>query len=179
MELRSRTRAAGAAVGPPARAEPDRAEVVARQVLDVVPPLVVFAAATAGLLSYDVHTTVHNDPRVDRAFLGAGIFASSLVVLVKIYLEGYKTGLLKETVNYETMPHTTHAAMGLMLVSGFTLLRALWPAWRQKTLVVMGVFSCGFLFPIALSFPSPVQNTLFLVFWSWEALMYAGFMDDV
>ena len=68
MELRSRTRAAGAAVGPPARAEPDRAEVVARQVLDVVPPLVVFAAATAGLLSYDVHTTVHNDPRVDRAF---------------------------------------------------------------------------------------------------------------
>ena len=161
------------------RAEPDRVEVVARQVLDVLPPLIVFVAASVGLAHYEVHTIVHNDPRVDRVFLGLGILASSLVVLVKIYLEGYKTGLLKETVNYETMPHTTHAAMGLMLVSGFTLLRALWPVWRQKTLVVMGVFSCGFLFPIALSFPSPVQNTLFLVFWSWEALVYAGFMDDV
>ena len=180
MELRSRNRpAADAAGAAPVRAEPDRVEVVARQVLDVLPPLIVFVAASVGLAHYEVHTIVHNDPRVDRVFLGLGILASSLVVLVKIYLEGYKTGLLKETVNYETMPHTTHLAMGLMLVSGFTLLKAVWPVWHVTSFVFMGVFSCGFLFPIALSFPSPVQNTLFLVFWSWEALMYAGFMDDV
>ena len=65
--------------------------------------------------------------------------------------------------------------MGLMLVSGFTLLKAVWPVWHV-TASSSGVFSCGFL-SIALSFPGGAEHAS--VFWSWAANVYAGFTDGI
>ena len=157
--------------------EPDRVERVARSILDVVPPILVFVISCFGLNYFDAYRVAHFDPRVNRTYLGLGILLSSMVIMVKIYMEAYRGSMLKEEVTYDTNPRATHAAMALIFGSGVTLTLAVWPVWGSQTLVVMGLFGIGILFPLAVVIPNYAHNMIYLAFWSWEALLFAGYLD--
>jgi len=69
----------------------------------------------------------------------------------------YAGKVLRQKVNYQNFPQSTHATMILLLISSVAFHLALWPAYGAKTLLVMFLFAT-FLLNVCMIMPTYVQN---------------------
>ena len=79
------------------------------------------------------------------------------MVSLKAYVEMYTGKLKKQEVSYKTIPHLTHAAIILILLSGITFHIALWPAYGGQSMFIMFLVG-AFLLNFCLLFPTIIQN---------------------
>lgn len=72
-------------------------------------------------------------------------------------MELYQGKLQKKEVSYETVPQLTHAAIGLILLSGIAFHVALWPEFGSNSIFIMFLVA-SFQVNFCLMFPTIVQN---------------------
>ncbi len=81
----------------------------------------------------------------------------SALLSLKAYVEMYNGKIQKKEITYKSIPQITHAAIALLLLSGFAFHIALWPVYGGESMFVM--FLVGtFLLNFCLLFPTIIQN---------------------
>lgn len=93
-------------------------------VLDRVWSAAFLAVASFGLYEAQFVHEVLYAPEANRAWVNAGIFCATLVVLFGCYIELYRSMLLGEKVSYETAKTSTHGMLASMLLTGATYVAA-------------------------------------------------------
>eukprot|EP00934_Nitzschia_sp_Nitz4_P001009 Nitzschia sp. Nitz4//scaffold38_size140716//125668//126265//NITZ4_003172-RA/size140716-augustus-gene-0.140-mRNA-1//-1//CDS//3329550153//1009//frame0 len=117
-----------------------------------------YAAGSLGALRYfDTYEKIMHDPKISHEWFKVGLASSIAIVFLKAYVEMYAGKLKKQKVNYKNFRTSTHAIIGLILLSSVAFHVALWPAFGSKTFVIMSLVGM-FLLNFCLLLPTYVQN---------------------
>jgi hypothetical protein len=111
----------------------------------------------------DVYRTIMTSPSVSHTWFKVGLGASVTLMFLKAYVELYVGKLHNQTISYRTMPRSTHASIGLLLLAGSCFQVALWPAYGVGKSIVIIVLLVTFLINFCLMFPTVVQNMIAIV----------------
>ena len=82
---------------------------------------------------------------------------------VKAYVEIFEGRMRKTTVNYKNFRQSTHAAIGLFVLSSLAFHIALWPHYHWNTILVLGIAFFGVILQLLLLLPSWLQNIVSFV----------------
>ena len=94
--------------------------------------------------------------------------------MIKAYIETYEGKVLKKAINYESYKQTTHAVIGLILVSTVAFNIALWPHYGWNTPILLGLCFFGVILQFLLIVPTYVQNIVGIVMFTFFLQEYAG-----
>jgi len=94
---------------------------------------------------------------VHHGWFKFGLAVTSVLLLVKAYVELYAGKMKKQTVEYKNFRNSTHAVMILILISSIAFNVALWPKYGSTSLLIMTLVGVG-LVNFCMLMPTEVQN---------------------
>lgn len=105
----------------------------------------------------NAYDSIMKSPDISHQWFKVGLAASVALFSLKAYVELFFGKYQKREVNYKALPQSTHAAIGLIMFSGFSFHVALWGEYGGNTMFVMFLVG-AFLINFCLMFPTIVQN---------------------
>uniref|UniRef100_A0A7R9WM57 Uncharacterized protein n=1 Tax=Craspedostauros australis TaxID=1486917 RepID=A0A7R9WM57_9STRA len=110
-----------------------------------------------GLHHFRVYDAVMKSVDVHHGWFKFGLAVTSVLLLVKAYVELYAGKMKKQTVEYKNFRNSTHAVMILILISSIAFNVALWPKYGSTSLLIMTLVGVG-LVNFCMLMPTEVQN---------------------
>nr|CCA14990.1 conserved hypothetical protein [Albugo laibachii Nc14] len=90
-----------------------------------------------------------------------GVFASTIVFFISLYVELYRSAYLREKVSYKTTRTATHSMLFFLVVAGISFLFGLWSTWHWLTVPYLFMAFWGVLIQSLILFPVWIQRIVF------------------